>query len=145
MMPELVAQLRRDEGVRYAAYKDTLGNWTTGVGHLIRIPGEEWLLTAILSDDQVNSMLDQDIIDKQRQLVRFPWFMALDDCRQGAICNMTFNLGVAGLLKFPSMIHYLSIGDWANASVECDDPHWESQVGDRVDRIAKQLLTGEWQ
>lgn len=140
----LIDQLRRDEGVRYRMYLDTLGNPTIGVGHKI-LPDEQRLLTVTLNDDGVNALLAHDISDKERQLMQFDWFTGLDDCRQAAIVNMAFNLGVHGLLGFPSMIHYLVTKEWNAVARECDDPNWHAQVGARSDRIAEQLRTGEWQ
>lgn len=145
---DLIQQLRRDEGVRYRAYPDSKGNMTTGVGHLI-LPSEPWLLSATLTDDQVNVLLAHDIAEDERELAPIAWYWALDACRQGAIVNMCFNLGLPHLLGFPSMIHYLSIGWWEQAASEALDSNWAKPppigVGDRATRLAEQLRTGEWQ
>jgi lysozyme len=139
----LIDQLRRDEGVRYTPYPDSRGFMTIGVGHKI-LPTENFSTVVPLSDGQVDMLLGQDIDDKQQQLAQFPWFLPLNDARQGAITNMAFNLGVQGLLHFPSMIHYLTISDWMNASAQALESVWATQVGDRAKRIAQQILTGEW-
>ena len=134
---DLVTQLRRDEGVRYTPYRDTLGLLTVGVGRCLdRVP---------FSDDEVNLMLANDIVDKQKQLQQFPWFTALDDVRKAAVVNMAFNLGVHGLLGFPHAIAALAKQDWATANSELLDSVWSRQVGDRANRIALQILSGQWQ
>jgi lysozyme len=148
---DILTQLRRDEGVRYNAYLDILKNWTTGVGHLI-LSTEQWLLTATLTDDQVDTILNHDVADKERQLIAFPWFNALDEVRQAAITNMAFNLGVQGLLGFPSMIHYLTALNYIGAHDAALDSEWALQlhydptdpVASRPGRIAQQILTGAW-
>lgn len=58
--------LMRDEGFRNKAYKDTAGYWTIGVGHLIDLDKEKHLLTATLSDAQVNQMFARDLARFER-------------------------------------------------------------------------------
>ena len=141
---DLVEQLRRDDGVRYVPYTDSMGNATIGVGHKI-LPGENFSWAVQLTDGQVNSLLNQDIAIVQNALAVYRWYVDMGDpIRQASIQNMAFNLGIAGLLHFPLMIGFIVHHDWANAAAQCDDPHWRSQVHARADRIAQQLLTGAW-
>jgi len=141
---DLNEQLRRDEGVRYLPYKDSLGILTIGVGHRI-LPTDTFSTSVPISDETVNALLDADIAGKQAELVAFPWFMDLDECRQGGITNMAFNIGTHGVLGFPTMIHCLTQQDWRGAHDAALDSLWAKQVGERAIRIATQLLTGIWQ
>ncbi len=134
---DLVEQLRRDEGVRYTPYRDTQGYLTVGVGRNID--------TVPFVDSEVNLMLQNDIEDKQKRLEQFPWYVGLDEVRRAAITNMAFNLGVSGLLRFPHMIAALAVQDWATANSEMLNSAWSRQVGDRANRLALQILRGEWQ
>jgi len=52
--------LEISEGIRYSAYKDGNGNWTTGIGHLIS-PNEQYLINKKLSNDEVNAIFQKDI------------------------------------------------------------------------------------
>jgi lysozyme len=90
-------------------------------------------------------MLQNDIEDKQKRLEQFPWYVGLDEVRRAAITNMAFNLGVSGLLRFPHMIAALAVQDWATANSEMLNSAWSRQVGDRANRLALQILRGEWQ
>jgi len=137
-------QLRRDEGVRYDAYKDTLGNWTTGVGHLIQ-SNEQWMIAAHLTDDQVNQILDADIAIAQAGCLRYPWHDKLDPVRQAAVTNIVFNMGIGNFAEFHNTIACLSSGDWKGAHDGLLKSLWASQVGQRAIRLATQILTGEWQ
>ena len=139
---DLKAQLRRDEGVSYTAYKDTLGNWTIGVGHLI-LPNERDLITTRLADEQVDALLDQDISRTQKELT-FDWFLACDPIRQAALTNMAFNIGVSGLLHFPTMLHCIAMKDWSGAKIAALHSVWADQVKGRAQRIAEQIRSGEW-
>ena len=138
---DLITQLRRDEGVRYQPYQDQFGNWTVGCGHKMALT-EHYFYP--LQDVDVNRILQADIADKQAQLHAFSWFEALDEVRQGALTNMAFNLGVQGLLHFPHMLSCIAAGDWQGAHDQALDSEWATQVGDRAQRLAQQLLTGEW-
>ena len=55
-----IDRIKRDiilsEGIRHTAYKDTLNNWTIGVGHLIKLPDEEYLI-----DKELTSRSRSDI------------------------------------------------------------------------------------
>jgi GH24 family phage-related lysozyme (muramidase) len=52
--------IKYNEGIRYKAYKDSKGLDTTGCGHLITSK-DSYLLSKILTDNEVNSLLLGDI------------------------------------------------------------------------------------
>jgi lysozyme len=132
----LIEQLSRDEGRKARLYQDTVGKWTCGVGrNASDVP---------FSDDEIDLMLANDIQRVYTALVQYPWFMELDDVRRGAIQNMAFNLGVSGLLHFPTMIACLSQKDWEGAAAAMADSLWARQVGDRAKRLEQQILAGIW-
>ena len=138
---DLIEQLRRDEGVRYKPYQDSRGFWTCGVGH--KLPGAPGSMDPV-TDDQVNEWLAADIQTATDGLNPYSWFRSLDAVRQGACLNMAFNLGVFGLLHFPSMIHYLSVQDWPNAAAQMRSSLWAEQVGARAVRLEQQVESGAW-
>ncbi len=137
----LEQQLIRDEGCKLLPYQDTVGLWTIGVGHLLGKTCPPQYVNGI-TQQQADEWLEEDIADKANQLINYNWFANLDDVRKNAIINMAFNLGVNGLLHFPSMIHYLSIDDWDNAATEMLDSVWAGQVHNRANRLAQQITTG---
>ncbi len=135
----LKEQLLLDEGEVLHAYQDSLGFWTIGVGRLIdaRKGGG-------ISHEEAMVLLDNDIADKVSALnARIPWWTALDDCRQRALADMAFNLGVDGLIQWPHFLAAMKRGDWQAAVGELRGTPWEGQVGDRAARIEKMILMGE--
>ena len=113
MIEKLTAQLRRDEGVKAAAYQDHLGYWTIGVGRLIdsRKPG------AGLRPDEIDYLLRNDIADRVQALTKaLPWFDRLDEARRGVLINMAFQLGTAGLLGFKSTLALVAAGKYTEAA-----------------------------
>ena len=141
MMEKLTAQLRRDEGTKSAAYQDSLGFLTIGVGRLIdsRKPG------AGLRPDEIDYLLKNDIADRVAALTKaLPWFSVLDDARRGVLVNMAFQLGTAGLLEFSYTLGLVRDGKYAEASMQMLKSRWASQTPERAKRLAEQMKTGSW-
>ncbi|NIR50017.1 glycoside hydrolase family protein [candidate division KSB1 bacterium] len=136
----IVDDLIRDEGFRPYAYRDSEGYLTIGIGFLIdpehkgRVPMPKnvamlWLLDIL---NGRKKELDQ----------RLPWWRDLDADRQRALLNMSYQLGVTGLLKFQRMLVALKAKDYYNAAKEALDSKWAKQTPARAKRVAT-LLRGE--
>ena len=99
-----IDRIKRDiilsEGIRHTAYKDTLNNWTIGVGHLIKIPDEEYLIDKELTSLEVDQIFTTDLnqaIDDARK------FINADEIHEEAfeiVIDMAFNLGLPKLMQF---------------------------------------------
>jgi lysozyme len=142
MRAELTRQLKGDEGVKAQAYQDHLGFWTIGVGRLIdaRKPGSG------LRPEEIIFLLNNDIEDRIDQLARrLPWFLALDAARQGVLLNMSFQLGVDGLLGFRNTLKLVELGDYARAADNMLLSKWATQTPERARRMAAQMRSGQWQ
>jgi lysozyme len=57
--------------------------------------------------------------------------------------NMAFNLGFAGMMKFKKMIAAIEKKDFEQAATEMLNSRWADQVGERADRLAKMMFTGD--
>jgi lysozyme len=141
MIAELTAQLTRDEGRERSAYQDHLGFWTIGVGRLI-----DTRKGGGLREDEIDYLLRNDINDRIDQLGRrIPWFLELDSARQGVLLNMSFQLGVDGLLAFKNTLARVRAGNFAGAASSMLQSLWATQTPARAQRLAKQMETGTWQ
>jgi len=141
MIAELTAQLTRDEGRERSAYQDHLGFWTIGVGRLI-----DTRKGGGLREDEIDYLLRNDINDRIDQLGRrIPWFLELDSARQGVLLNMSFQLGVDGLLAFKNTLARVRAGNFAGAASGMLQSLWATQTPERAQRLAKQMETGTWQ
>jgi lysozyme len=58
---------------------------------------------------------------------------------------MSFQLGIAGLLKFKSTLAFIEDGDFENASANMLKSLWAKQTPQRAKRLAEQMRTGQWQ
>lgn len=142
MRSELTRQLKGDEGVKAQAYQDHLGFWTIGVGRLIdaRKAGSG------LRPEEITFLLNNDIDDRINQLGRrLPWFLDLDPARQGVLLNMSFQLGVDGLLGFKNTLKLVERGDYAQAADNMLLSKWATQTPERACRMAEQMRSGQWQ
>lgn len=142
MRAELTRQLKGDEGVKPQAYQDHLGFWTIGVGRLVdtRKPGSG------LRPEEITFLLNNDIDDRINALGRrLPWFLQLDAARQGVLLNMSFQLGVDGLLGFKNTLRLVERGDYAQAADNLLLSKWAQQTPERARRMAEQMRSGQWQ
>lgn len=134
----ILADLRRDEGVKRAAYQDSLGLWTIGVGRLIdaRKGGG-------LSDDEIDYLLRNDVERVRSELdAGIPWWSELDAVRRRVLVNMAFNLGVPGLLGFNNTLAAVKAHDWERAATGMLASKWAAQVKGRAQRLAQMMRTG---
>jgi len=131
-------QLTRDEGLRLRPYIDTVGKWTIGVGRNLSDRG--------ITAQEARILLEHDIeICEQELEFRLPWAPAMDPERWFVLVNMCFNLGITRLLGFKKALAAMQLEAWELAAKEMLDSKWASQVGDRAKRLAKQIVTAEWQ
>ena len=134
-------QLKADEGTVPYAYTDSLGFWTIGTGILIdRKKG------GALLPEEMDFILDNRIkINANTLTTKINWFSRLDTARQGVLINMSFQLGMDGLLKFVNTLKMIETGDYAGASVGMLNSLWAKQTPERANRLSKQMRTGIWQ
>jgi lysozyme len=140
----LVAELRRDEGVRYVPYRDTKDIPTVGVGHNLQASPLPAGWTYPLTDAQVDMLLAQDLANVYGDLNRdLPWWTDLNDVRQRVVCNMCFNLGMSRLTGFKNTLAAMRQGAYLDAASGMLNSAWASQVGARAQRLAQMMRTGE--
>ncbi len=86
------------EGFRTKPYKDSKDNWTIGVGHLIKLPQEEYLLKKTLTKAEVVALLHKDLPIYQEavnQHLKVPVSQNVYD----ALVACCFNLGESQFSK----------------------------------------------
>ena len=92
-----IALIKHFEGVRNKPYRDCVGLWTVGVGHLIeggrQLP-EGWNRT--FTDAEIDALLRKDLIRFERGVaMQLP--MPLKQCEFDAMVSFSFNLGLGTL------------------------------------------------
>ena len=91
--------IKRFEGVRNRPYRDCVGLWTVGVGHLIgdgkSLP-ESWNRT--FTEEEINALLIRDLSRFERGIgmyIKVP----LRQSEFDALCSFSFNLGLGTLQR----------------------------------------------
>lgn len=134
------ARLTVDEGREDHIYRDSLGYWTGGVGHLL-----DPKLGAKLSVATIALWLDEDVADALAIAETFPWFTTLDPPRQNVIVCLCFNLGDK-FCQFHQTHAAIAAGDFSAAASHLLDSAWAKQVQpSRRDAYARILRTGTWE
>lgn len=129
--------LKLHEGVRLKPYLDTVGKLTIGVGRNLDDKG--------ITEEEADYLLSNDISAVWLSLVsRLEFFSRLDTVRQAVLLDMGVNLGVNGLIAFRKTIVLVAGGRYAGASIEMLDSVWAKQVGQRAQRLAEMMRSGEW-
>ena len=141
MITTLEQQLRRDEGEVLHAYKDSLGYVTLGVGRLI-----DAAKGGGITPEESAYLLANDIRSHTADVVRcMPWSERLDPVRFAVLVNMSFQLGVTTLMTFKTTLGFVKSGDYESAGANMLLSKWHDQTPERCERLAKQMVIGEWQ
>jgi len=114
---EGIKLIKHFEGVRNRPYRDVIGLYTVGCGHLIgdgkQLP-ESWDRT--FTGEEIDALLRKDLSRFERSirmLVKVP----LRQCEYDSICSFVFNLG-AGTLQRSTLRQKLNRGDKKGAAKE---------------------------
>lgn len=140
---DIKAMIKKHEGVRYQPYKDSLGLWTVGVGHLIgdgkSLP-PEWNRT--FSPAEVDTMFEEDYAHHKKAAQGIPGFGKLNEYGQGALTDLTFNMGPSWYKKWPNFTKQVESGDVAGAADNLESSKWYGQVGNRGPTIVSLMRAG---
>jgi GH24 family phage-related lysozyme (muramidase) len=122
--------IKEHEGTRYSPYQDTLGLWTVGVGHLIgngkTLPPE---MNREFSQAEVDTMFDEDYEKHAAAARGIPGYSILGPAAQGALEDLTFNMGPRWYKKWPTFTKQLAAGDTTGAANNLQSSKWYGQVG----------------
>jgi GH24 family phage-related lysozyme (muramidase) len=134
---DIKKMITKHEGIRDKPYKDSLGLWTVGVGHLIgdgkSLP-PEWNRT--FTHDEVMAMFDKDYQEhKAAAAAKTPNFNAMTGVGQGAFTDLTFNMGPNWLSKWPNTKKALEEQNSDAVAKGLQNSRWYTQVKGRGQTI----------
>jgi len=155
--PELIAALKKDEGLRLKAYPDPLSPraktgkgsgapWTIGYGRARGIQEGQ-----VITEATAEAWLIEDAREHNRVIhAALPWLRHLDPVRRRVIENMHFNMGWddpktpqrEGLSGFVNTLAHVEAGRYAQAAAGMRASLWAKQVKGRADRLAREMETG---
>lgn len=155
--PELIAALKKDEGLRLKAYPDPLSPrartgkgsgapWTIGYGRTRGIQEGQ-----VITEATAEAWLIEDAREHNRVIhAALPWLKRLDPVRRRVIENMHFNMGWddpktpqrEGLSGFVNTLAHVEAGRYAQAAAGMRASLWAKQVKGRAERLAREMETG---
>ena len=132
----------KHEGIKDMPYKDSLGLWTVGVGHLIgdgkSLPPE---YNRKFTQAEIMKMFDDDFNHHAKAAEKIPGYSKANAGGQGALIDLTFNMGNSWYKKWPNFCKKLAEGDFKGAADELAGSKWAQQVKSRAQTIIG-LVTG---
>jgi lysozyme len=140
----VMSMIKNHEGVRLEPYKDSLGLWTVGVGHLIgdgKTLPDEWKGKK-LTMQEVDDLFAKDFIHHKEMAKKIPGWDLANETGQAALIDLTFNMGGAWYKKFPAAAKALAAGDFNKAADELTDSLWYKQVKDRAKTVVGMIRGG---
>lgn len=121
-------------------YKDSVGKLTIGYGHCLDEKG--------ISSDLALMLFKMDIADAIDDVrYSFSCYDTLSRPRQMVLISMAFNLGRAGLAKWPRFIGAVHLGNWDEAADHLlDSVAAKSQAPARYKQLADMMRdnVSEW-
>lgn len=142
----VMAMIKQHEGVRTKPYKDSLGLWTVGVGHLIgdgrSLPPE---YNREFTMDEINRLFAKDYVHHKQAAEKIPGYDKLDEKGKAALIDLTFNMGPAWYKKWPILQAQLKEGDTEGAAKNLESSLWYRQVGRRGPTIVSLIRNSEVQ
>ena len=136
------------EGFVGHVYRDSEGYRTIGYGFNIdsgRFSKEQvdrWTRNGI-SQEEAMQVLQEELGKTRSKLEKYDWFNKLDPVRQGAILDMSYNMGVGWIDKFPKAMNALKSGDFETAANEILNSTYAKQVKGRAYEIAELIKYGD--
>lgn len=138
-MSELIKMLKRHEGVRSKVYMCSANFETIAVGRNISESGLG------LSTDEIDYLLNNDINRVREELTdEYFWFPALNDARQAAMIDISFNLGATKLRLFVLALEAMANEKFDLAADEFMNSKWATQVGNRAVEVTDMIRSGQW-
>lgn len=164
-MPQVLAMLRVEEGVKDKPYRDSKGYLTIGVGHLMDYRLGAYLppryqneldKNGRLSKESIDALLIDDVNAKIADLERYlPWVFRLDRVRLVTLIDMCFQMGIGyppdkstgkpgkGLRSFVNTLAMIERGDYQAAAKGMLNSKWATQDSpNRAIRRSQEMETG---
>lgn len=149
---ELVERIKKNEGNiqyqkkngmfkdnKFQLYKDSLGYWTIGYGHLCSNAEVQKYKDGI-SDTQASIVLLQDIMEAEQGARRLFEMNRHSTTIQDVLIEMVFQLGERKASQFKQFKAALDAMDYKTAADELKDSSWYKQTPNRVKQHIAVLL-----
>ncbi|GKX60262.1 lysozyme [Leminorella grimontii] len=122
--------IKEFEGLKLSKYRDAVGLWTIGYGHLIR-SGETFERS--LTEQEAEALLRKDLLESERGIRRLV-SVPLTQNQFDALVSFVFNVGV-GRLATSTLLKKLNAQDYRGAADEL--PKWNRAGGNVLEGLTR--------
>jgi lysozyme len=140
MLEDVKKMIREHEGTRFKPYKDLLGLWTVGVGHLIgdgkTLPSE---MNRTFSEAEVQQMFDKDFNESAAEASKIPGYGKMNETGKAALIDLTFNMGKSWYKDWPKLMTSFENKDYNKAADNLEGSKWYKQVKGRGKTIVSMI------
>lgn len=128
-MQDIINSIKAHEGYEPMVYKCTEGHDTIGIGFKVA----DLKLSEEVCDLIMAEILDDLIPRIERKL---SWFRYAPDEVKLVVVNMSYQMGLSGVLKFKRALAAMEIKNWDLAATEMLDSLWARQTPNRANELA---------
>ena len=124
----LLEDIKQEEGFSGTVYKCTEGFDTVGYG--TRMP---------ITKEEAELLLEYRLKGMKAQLTGYLYDIDIKDEAWDILFNMSYQLGVKGVLNFKNMIKALKDNDYKEASIQMLNSLWAKQTPKRAKRLSDRM------
>ncbi len=135
----LKLRIKKNEGYSAKPYKDQLGFYTIGYGHLIK-PNEKKYFFSIFKKRHFENLFEIDFNNSKKKYNELFYKKTHDRNDKELLIEMLFQLGPKGLSKFEKMLFFLNNKKKYMVCLEMMDSLWYKQTPERVKNLIKNYL-----
>ena len=132
----LKLRIKKNEGYSNKPYKDQLGFYTIGYGHLIK-PNEKKYFNSTFNKGHFENVFEIDFNKSLKQYNTLFFRKFHKQAEKELIIEMLFQLGPKGVSKFKKMLFYLNNKKKYMTCLEMMDSLWYKQTPERVNNLIK--------
>ena len=135
----LKLRIKKNEGFSSRSYKDQLGNYTIGYGHLIR-KKEIVLFKKKIKVSFFQNLFENDfktaLDDYNKHFRKYSFSQNIKEL----IVEMIFQMGIQNVLSFKKTLRHIRKNNKFLAALEMMDSIWYKQTPLRVENLIKHFL-----
>ena len=135
----LKLRIKKNEGFSSRSYKDQLGNYTIGYGHLIR-KKEIVLFKKKIKVSFFQNLFENDfktaLEDYNKHFRKYSFSQNIKEL----IVEMIFQMGIQNVLSFKKTLRHIRKNNKFLAALEMMDSIWYKQTPLRVENLIKHFL-----
>ena len=137
---ELKDRIKKNEGYSDKPYKDQLGFYTIGFGHLIKEKENNYYIKKY-NKGHFKKLFEADFKKAQDQYKKNFFKKHHTNSEKELLIEMLFQLGEKGVSKFKKMLYFLNRKEKFMASLEMLNSLWYLQTPERVKNLIKNYTT----